>query len=123
MRIEISTDEATVLADLNESATAQAIWEALPLEASANRWGEEIYFGTPVHLARAADAVEVVELGDLAYWPSGSAFCIFFGPTPMSRGSEIRPASAVNVFGRVEGDPTVLKRVKSGTQVTVRRAE
>ena len=72
--------------------------------------------------AKAEDAREVVELGDLAYWPPGSAFCIFFGRTPASRGDEIRPASPVNVFGRVLGDPTVFKSVRSGTTVRVERA-
>jgi len=71
-------------------------------------------------LALAAEAPrEVVELGDLGYWPPGQAFCIFFGPTPMSRGNEIRPASAVNVIGRVVGDPRSLKSVRSGARVTI----
>ena len=84
-------------------------------------WGDEIYFGIPVK-AKAENPCETVELGDLAYWPPGSAFCIFFGPTPMSRGSEIRPASAVNVFGRIDGDARAFARVRSGTTVKVERA-
>ena len=65
------------------------------------------------------DAREVVEYGDVGYWPPGQALCLFFGPTPASRGDEIRPASPVNVVGRMEGDPSVLKRVRSGSKVLV----
>ncbi len=84
-------------------------------------WGDEIYFGIPVK-AKAENPCETVELGDLAYWPPGSAFCIFFGPTPASRGAEIRPASPVNVFGRVTGDPTIFKKVRAGTPIRIERA-
>jgi len=118
-RIEIITGGVTVTATLNESATADAIWSALPIEARGNTWGDEIYFGIPVFVDQASDAKAVVELGDLGYWEPGHAFCLFFGPTPMSRGSEIRPASPVNVFGKIEGDPTVLKQVPSGTKVRI----
>ncbi len=117
-QIRIRCGEVEVAATLHDSASASAIWDALPIAGSANVWGDEIYFRIPVALAED-DAQEVVALGDLGYWPPGSAFCIFFGPTPMSRGDEIRPASPVNVFGRVEGDPTVFKRVGSGTRVTI----
>ncbi len=101
--------------------TAQAIWEALPIEARANTWGDEIYFSIPVEVG-LEKGKEVVERGDLGYWPQGNAFCIFFGPTPASRGDEIRPASAVNVFGRVEGDPVVFKKVRGGDEVRLERA-
>ena len=105
---------------LNNSRTADAIWEALPFVAYANTWGDEIYFAIPVNL-ELEQGQEVVELGDLGYWPPGSAFCIFFGRTPMSRGEEIRPASAVTVFGRVGGDATTLKEVEPGTQIIIER--
>src|SRR5262247_1259861 len=108
-------------ATLDASRTARAIWDALPIEAAAQTWGDEIYFRIPVALPED-DAREVVARGDLGYWPPGQAFCIFFGPTPASRGEEIRPASAVNVFGRVVGDATVFKRVRSGTRVTLERS-
>ena len=91
-------------AELNQSQTAQKIWDALPIEARGNTWGEEIYFSIPVEM-ESENPQEVVELGDLAYWPPGTAFCVFFGRTPMSRGSEIRPASPVNVIGKLIGDP------------------
>jgi len=118
-RIQIAAGSVTVTAALNESATADAIWKALPIEARGNTWGDEIYFGIPVFVQQAADAKSIVELGDLGYWEPGHAFCMFFGPTPMSRGNEIRPASPVNVFGKIEGDATVLKQVASGAKVRI----
>jgi len=121
-RIQITAGEVTVTAELNHTNTANLIWEALPIEGSAQTWGDEIYFEIPVD-AGGEQGQETVELGDLGYWPPGSAFCIFFGPTPMSRGEEIRPASPVTVFGKIEGDPTVLKAVPSGTAVNIEKAE
>lgn len=123
MRIRISTPSAgEVQAELTDenTETAKAIWEALPLEARANTWGDEIYFSIPVSI-ETENPRAVVELGDLGYWPPGNAFCIFFGPTPMSRGNEIRPASPVNVFGRVIGDPKVFKAVRGGEKVRLDR--
>ena len=120
--IRIRCGEVEASATFNDSSTAQAIWDALPIEGSANVWGDEIYFRIPVALTED-NAQEVVELGDLGYWPPGSAFCIFFGPTPMSHGDEIRPASPVNVFGRVDGDADAFKRVTSGTQVVIEKNE
>ena len=118
--ITIKVGAIELEAILNDSRTADAIWEALPFVANANTWGEEIYFAIPVNL-ELEQGQEVVELGDLGYWPPGSAFCIFFGPTPMSRGEEIRPASAVTVFGRVVGDATTLKEVEPGTKIIIER--
>src|SRR5437870_5817918 len=100
-RVAISAGRVSADAVLNDSGTATAIWDALPIEAPAQTWGDEIYFGIGVKAAPELPR-EVVELGDLAYWPPGNAFCIFFGPTPMSQGDEIRPASAVNVVGRID---------------------
>ena len=121
-RIGIRCGDVEASATLNGSDSAQAIWDALPIVGSANIWGDEIYFRILVALAED-EAQEVVELGDLGYWPPGNAFCIFFGPTPMSRGNEIRPASPVNVFGKIDGDATAFKRVSSGTQVLIERIE
>ena len=100
--------------------TTKAILDALPLKAHANKWGDEIYFSIPVSV-EAENTSEVVDLGDLGYWPPGNAFCIFFGPTPASKGGEIRPVSPVNVFGKVLGDPRVFKAVESGDLVRVER--
>jgi len=117
-KIKIKAGNIEVTAELNDTKTAQAIWEALPIKGHANCWGDEIYFSIPVSLEEE-DAQELVGMGDLGYWPPGTAFCVFFGPTPMSRGQEIRPASPVNVFGRIIGDPAVLKQVASGAEITV----
>ena len=119
-RVTISAGSVQATAVLNDTATAQAIWEALPITARASTWGDEIYFPIPVYLEEE-DAQEVVEKGDLGYWPPGHAFCIFFGLTPMSQGNEIRPASPVNVFGRIEGDPTVFRAVRDGEKVRIER--
>jgi hypothetical protein len=116
--IRITAGAVSVVAELNDSKTAAAIAAALPIEAKAETWGDEIYFDTGLSL-RGESPKEVVALGDLGYWPPGQAFCIFFGPTPMSRGDEIRPASAVNVVGRITGDPRVFTRVRAGTRVRI----
>ena len=120
-RIRISARPVSAEAILDDSNTAELIWAALPLDMPGQTWGDEIYFAIPVS-AKPEAPRETVELGDLAFWPPGKAFCIFFGPTPASRGAEIRPASPVNVFGRLQGDPTVFKQVRAGTSVRVERA-
>jgi hypothetical protein len=101
-------------AELNDSLTASALFTALPLSARANTWGDEIYFQVPVDRKLDSTAAEVVQAGELGYWPSGRAFCIFFGPTPVSIGDEIRPASAVNVIGKLTGDARAFKAVHDG---------
>ena len=121
-RIRIRAGTVQAEATLNDSPTADAIWAALPLQGQARIWGDEVYFPIPVILEED-NARETVELGDLGYWPPGNALCIFFGPTPMSRGSEIRPASAVNVFGHIEGDTVAFKQVRDGEWVAVESAE
>lgn len=121
-RILIRAGQVQVSAELNNGRTAEAIWQSLPLSAAGNTWGDEIYFAIPVRLDEE-DARAVVALGDLGYWPPGHAFCMFFGPTPVSRGKEIRPASPVNVFGHIVGDPTVLKQVQDGEKVTLERGQ
>ena len=103
---------------LNDTMTAQAIWDILPIDTQVDIWGDEIYFRIPLDLP-PEQGQEFVELGDLGYWPPGSAFCIFYGPTPASRGSEIRPASAVTVFGKISGDATVLRGIATDATVSV----
>jgi hypothetical protein len=120
-QINIKAGTSVVLAELDDTLTAEAIWKALPLTSSASTWGEEIYFAIPVKVQQE-QGKEVVNLGDLGYWPPGSAFCIFFGATPVSGKGEIRAASAVNVFGKIVGDPKVFKRVKHGQNITVEKA-
>ena len=118
-RIKVTVGEVEVYGELNETRTADLIWNSLPFESQVNTWGDEVYFSIPVQTELEDSAREVVDLGDMGYWPSGNAFCIFFGPTPNSRGDEIRPASPVNVFGKVVGDPKVLKTVSTGASICV----
>ena len=122
-RIRIRAGAVTVSATLDDSSTADAVWEALPITGQVQTWGDEIYFPIPVEAAEAPDARATVDKGAVAYWPPGSALCLFWGPTPMSRGDEIRPASPVNVLGAIEGDPTVLGRAPYGAEIVVERAE
>jgi hypothetical protein len=119
--IIIRAGDVVLDAELNDTDTAEAIWAALPISANGNTWGDEIYFRIPVE-AEVEDGQEVVELGDLGYWPPGSAFCLFFGPTPASQGDEIRPASEVTVIGKILSDTEQLKRVASGSQVVIEAA-
>lgn len=121
-KIRILVSDLKVEAELNESKTAQMIWEALPVEAKAALWGEEIYFAIPVKTGLELGSREVVSKGELGYWPTGHAFCIFFGPTPASRGEEIRAASAVNIIGRVLSEPNVFLKVKDGAKITLEKA-
>ena len=120
--IIISAGSVEVTASLDESPTGSAIWHALPIEESANTWGDEIYFGIPIEVDIDESAREVVELGDIGFWPPGIAVCLFFGPTPLCVSGEIRPASAVNVVGVIHDDPTVLKQVPPGELVIITRA-
>ena len=120
--IVITAGSVSARAQLNDSKTAKAIWEALPITARANTWGDEIYFGIPVRMG-GENGREVVSMGEIGYWPPGHAFCIFFGPTPASRGDEIRAASAVNPLGKIIGDATIFKQVRDGETITLARAE
>lgn len=121
-RIKITAGGVTGFATLKDNATADKIWEALPIDARGQTWGDEVYFGVPVDCGGEAPQATVAK-GDLGYWEPGSAFCIFFGPTPVSVGDEIRPADPVTVFGALEGDPTAFRAVRSGAKVRVERAE
>ena len=121
-KITITAGKVSLPAMLNDSPSAEAVWHALPIEARANRWGEEIYFEIDVPLEESGDARAEMQVGELAYWPPGSAFCIFFGPTPVSRGQEPRAASNVNPLGKVEGDATAFKAVRNGEKVRLEAA-
>jgi hypothetical protein len=121
-KIKIITDALKVEAELNDSTTARLIWEALPIESNNNLWGEEIYFSIPVKTGQEKGAKEVVSAGELGYWPPGHAFCIFFGPTPASRGDEIRAVSAVNIIGKVMSDPKIFREAKDGAKITLEKA-
>lgn len=119
--IRVKAGAVEVQAELNQSRTAAALLAILPLKARANTWGDEIYFDVPLNVL-IENGKQVVEMGDVAYWPDGPSLCLFFGPTPASRGDEIRAASAVTVVGRIIGDASVLKAVRSGTAITVEKS-
>ncbi|MCX6910835.1 MAG: cyclophilin-like fold protein [Verrucomicrobia bacterium] len=120
-QIKITAGQVSLAATLNDSETARLVVRALPIEARANRWGDEIYFTITV-AAGEENPQEVVAAGDLAYWPPGRAFCIFFGPTPASVGDEPRAASPVNVVGRVVGDAAQFRQVRDGEPVKIELA-
>lgn len=125
MKIKIVTEatgevEAEIIEERNPR-TAEAVMNALPIESKASRWGDEVYFETPVKLGKE-NSQTVVDVGDIAYWPPGNALCIFFGPTPVSKGNEPRAHSPVNVVGKIVGDPSIFKKVKSGDKIRVVKA-
>jgi uncharacterized protein len=121
--IRIATKKVEMLATLNDSVTAERIWDALPIESTVNTWGQEIYFSIPIQCDLALDARDRMEIGELGYWPTGSAFCIFFGKTPASKGDEPRAASPVNPIGRCEGDVKVFRQVIATETVRIERVE
>jgi hypothetical protein len=123
VQITIEAGSVTMAAELNDSPTAQLIYDALPISARSNAWGDEIYFTIPVEADEADDARAEVSVGELGYWPVGRAFCIFFGPTPVSAGTQPRAASPVNIVGRVLGDATEFRQVRAGALVELRRTE
>jgi hypothetical protein len=120
-RIRITAGSVTAEAELNDSPTAQAIWEALPITARGNRWGKEIYFSIPVRQDQAEDARADMAVGELGYWPPGTAFCIFFGRTPASIDDKPRAASPVNPIGQIVGDATAFAHVRDGETVTLEK--
>ena len=118
-KIKIEVENLSVSAELIDTPTAQLVSEMLPIEGSANVWGEEIYFDIALHAELEPDAKEEVEVGDLGYWPAGPAFCIFLGPTPVSKGDKPRAYSPVNVFGKVLGDARQFKSVSSRAKIRI----
>jgi hypothetical protein len=119
-KIKITVGKLELEARLNDTKTATKVFEALPMTSTIDTWGDEIYFTITVE-AGSENAQELVSLGDIAYWPPGKALCVFFGKTPISKGDEIRPASPVNIIGKVEGDLKLLKKVKDGEKIIIRR--
>lgn len=122
-KIIITAGDVSLPAELNDNPTARQVWEVLPIEGRANVWGDEIYFAIPVRAEQELGVKAEVNVGDLAYWPPGHAFCIFFGPTPASIDDRPRAASPVNILGRVLGDATLFRGVKGGTPVTIKPEE
>ena len=122
-RVKIKIGDISIQADLDSSSMADTIWNNLPLFGDASIWGDEIYFGTDISAVVDKNASDVVESGELAYWPPGRAFCIFFGATPVSTSNESRAASPVNVFGKVDGDEQVFRNVSAGMLVQIEAVE
>ena len=122
-RIIIAFERIAITAVLRDTPTAAALWDAMPFDAEARTWGEEVYFDTPVSMPREADARAIVQPGEIAFWTDGDAIAIGFGPTPVSRGDEIRLASPANVFADTEDDVRALKAVRAGEVVRVARAD
>lgn len=121
-KVRITAGEVVVTASLNDSTTADHVWQALPIRGRASTWGDEIYFSTPVSLEPAGDATDVFERGAVAYWPPGKALCLFFGPTPASDGDEPRMASPGNLAGMIDGSVEALRKVRGGASILVERA-
>ena len=122
MKIKIFVDNTECEAELENTPTAKEIHKKLPIDGAANRWGDEIYFVIPLRLDTEKEATDTVDIGDLAYWPEGCCFCIFFGKTPESTEDEIKAASKVNIFGKITTNPFVFKNVKNGDLVIVEKA-
>ena len=122
-QIQISTGNLTLAATLNELETANQLWESLPITGRVQIWGDEIYFSIPVNVEEQLDSQETVRAGTVAYWPPGSALCLFWGPTPISAPGEIRPASAVNVVGILDNDPNLLAEVPSQAEIIIEKIE
>ena len=118
-KITITVETITLEAELYDTLTARKIMDLLPIEGRANVWGDEIYFDIALSLDTETDARAEVDIGELGYWPAGPAFCIFFGPTPVSTDDRPRAYSPVNVFGRIKGDATRLKGIANGAAVRV----
>ena len=118
-KIRIETGDISLVAELNGSDTAISIYNMLPLSGMANTWGDEVYFTIPVHIDQAPDAQQEVGIGDLGFWPVGDAFCIFFGPTPVSTSEIPKAYSPVNVFGHILGNATEFRNVSDEDEIKV----
>ncbi|MDP8266342.1 MAG: cyclophilin-like fold protein [Candidatus Aceula meridiana] len=122
--IVIQLGDIKVRAKLNGSQAAGLIWDALPIKSFISTWGKEIYFQIPVKAKlEEGFSSETAELGDLGYWPEGDCFCIFFGATPVSKPGEIRPASAINLIGKLDDDWEILKTVQEDQPVIIQEED
>jgi hypothetical protein len=122
-QLKLTIGDVVIGAELLDTPTAEALYAAAPFEARASTWGDEVYFRTPVARAREAGARDVVEPGELAFWPDGDAIAIGFGPTPISRADECRLASPCNIWGRALDDVQALRAVWSGAAIKVERID
>lgn len=122
-RIKITAGSVEIKAELLDTPTADAVYDSLPIQSQASTWGEEVYFSTPVSVVREADARDVVQAGEIAFWVEGDSIAIGFGRTPISRGDEIRLAAPTNIWANAIDDVRRLKAVKAGDRVTVEAIE
>ncbi len=121
-KLKMTIGPVTLEAELFSTPTADAIYSKLPFNSVASTWGDEVYFATPAHVRKEADAKDVVEPGELAFWVEGDSIAIGFGPTPVSRGKEIRLASKTNIWGRALAPVAELRKVKDGDFIKVEKA-
>jgi len=119
--IEIVFNENIVEATLNESKTAKKLLKILPVKSEINLWGDEVYFEIPMQ-ADLENGKELMDIGNIAFWPPGNAFCIFFGPTPVGDGTQPRAASSVTVIGKITGENGIdkIKKIKPGDSIELR---
>jgi len=115
VRVDIELDDGRA------PKTVQAILEKLPIEVKINRWGDELYTDPMPVKVKEENARSIVDLMDAAYWPQGQALCLFFGPTPISKGNEIKPYSPVNVIGKIVSKENIAKRVDDGASIIIRK--
>ena len=121
--IRIELGELSLGATLKHTETGLLVREQLPFSSRVNRWGDEIYFTVPITAELEEGASDVVQKGEICFWPPGRAMALFFGPTPASVAQECRAASPVNVFGRIDGDPSRLDGIRGGERVVIRLDE
>lgn len=122
MNLRIEAGQVVLMVELLDTPTAKALVAALPFEAHAQTWGEEVYFGTPVSVKLEPDAKQIVEPGTVCFWTEGNALALPYGRTPISTDQRPKLASRCNVLGRLEGDPRELQKVRSGDRISVSRA-
>jgi hypothetical protein len=118
-RIRIAWPKGSLVATLDDTPTARALVTALPLNARAQTWGEEVYFEIPVKAALERTAKQVVPPGTVCFWVEGSSLALPWGRTPISEGREPKLVSPCNVVGRIDGEPRDFASVRSGDTITL----
>ena len=116
--INILAGQLDIKVQLNETKTANELFKILPISSNVNTWGDEIYFSIPLK-ADIENGIEEVDIGTVAFWPPGSALCIFFGKTPASQGNKPQAASPVTIIGNIINIEIIkeLKKVRSGEKI------